>query len=333
VLSTVDHTRITELRSVRDRGDPSLSLSQAAEPPLGPSDAPVWLVLALALVAGLTLGAIVTVLMERLDRRVRDTDELITLAPIPVLARVPSVRRGERGGSAFDVPSGVREAFRTLGLQIDQRCAERGGHGSTIVISSASSGDGKTTTAICLSLALIAAGHEVVLIDFDLRRPDLGRRLGLDTSKGLAALLTKDATLEELLQPIDKLPPLRVLTVAGGSGEVANMPRLTPRLGEILAQASALADYVVIDTAPLGVVGDALSLAPFADELLLVGRAQNTDRRAVENALGLLMRAGTPPTGWVVIGDDSARRDAYYYANGGGGAYRRGRRRQHSAVG
>jgi Mrp family chromosome partitioning ATPase len=326
VLSSIDRTRLTELLAVRDRGDPSLSLSQAAEPPSGPTDAPKWLVLVLALLTGLALGTIVTVLMERLDRRVRNVEELVALAPVPVLARVPTVRRRERRGSALDVPVGVRESFRTLGLQIDQRRGARDGPGSTIVVTSASSADGKTTTAICLSLALIAGGHHVVLIDFDLRRPDLGRRLGLDTTNGLVALLTKSATFEELLQPIDKLPPLRVLTVASGSGDVANMPLLARRLSEILGEASALADYVVVDTAPLGVVGDALALTPYADELLLVGRPQNTDRRALENAVALLDRTKTPPTGWVVIGDDSARRDAYYYAGGDGGPRRRRRR-------
>jgi Mrp family chromosome partitioning ATPase len=335
VLSPVDRTRLTELRAVRDRGDPSLSLSQPAQAPGGPADAPAWLVLALALIAGLTLAAIVTVLMERLDRRVRDADELVALAPIPILARVPTVRRGERGGSALELPPGVREAFRTLQLQIDQRRAARGGRGTTNVVTSASSGDGKTTTAICLGLALTAAGHDVVLVDCDLRRPDLGPRLGVGPPRGLIALLTESAPLKALLQTVDELPAMRVLTVANGADDMANMPLLTRLLDEILDEAAALADYVIVDTAPLGVVGDALALAPHADELLLVGRAHNTDRRALEDATALLARAGTPPTGWVVVGDDSARRDSYYYAGGDGGrdAYRRGRRRQQTPVG
>ncbi|MDX6718157.1 MAG: hypothetical protein QOJ63_411 [Solirubrobacteraceae bacterium] len=314
-LSSEDSTRLTELRAVRDRGDPSLSLSQPAQRPTGPTDTPAWLVLALALVAGLTLGAIVAVLAERLDRRVRDVDELVALAPVAVLARVPTVRRSERGASALDVPQPVREAFRTLQIQIDQRCADSGQPSNTIVVTSASSGDGKTTTAICLALALVAAGHEVLLVDCDLRRPDIGRQLGLDTSKGLVTLLNSLTSLEELLQPIEALPQLRVLTTAEGAGDVASMQLLTHRLAEILTEASALADYVIVDTAPLGVVGDALALTPYADELLLVGRTRNSDRRAVANAVELLERANTPATGWVMIGDDSINRKVtYYYA-------------------
>jgi capsular exopolysaccharide synthesis family protein len=334
VLSSEDNTRLTELRAVRDRGDPSLSLSQPAQPPPGPTDTPAWLVLALALVAGLTLGAIVAVLAERLDRRVRDVDELASFAAVPVLARVPTVRRGERGDSALDIPPPVREAFRTLQIQIDQRCADNGLTSNTIVVTSASSGDGKTTTTICLALALVAAGHEVLLVDCDLRRPDIGRQLGLDSSKGLVTLLNSHASLDDLLQPIEQLPQLRVLTASEGAGDVANMQLLTRRLAEILAEASSLADYVIVDTAPLGVVGDALALAPYANELLLVGRTRNSDRRAVANAVELLDRANTPPTGWVMIGDDSINRKVtYYYAGSDTAVDQRRRRRPRSPVG
>jgi Mrp family chromosome partitioning ATPase len=116
-----------------------------------------------------------------------------------------------------------------------------------------------------------------------------------------------------------------VLTAAGGIGDVANVQLLTRRLAEILAEASSLADYVIVDTAPLGVVGDALALTQHADVLLLVGRARNSDRRAVENAVELLESAHTPPTGWVVIGDDTAKRRAAIYAGSDTAADQRGR--------
>lgn len=332
-LPPEDRTRLAELRAVRDRGDPTLSLSQTAQPPRAPTDAPAWLVLALALVAGLTLGAIVAVLAERLDRRVRDVDELVALAPIPVLARVPAVARGERDWPALDVPPTVREAFRTLQIQIDQRRADRGQASSTIVVTSPSSGDGKTTTAICLALALVAAGHEVVLLDCDLRRPEIGPRLGLGAASGLEALLSSRSTLGEMLLSLDKVRLLRVLPAVGGAGDVANLQLLTRRADDMLAEAKGMADYVIVDTAPMGIVGDALALAPYADELLLVGRTRRTDRRAVESTVALLERASRPPTGWVVIGDESVRRkESYHYAGSDAAAYGR-RRRTRSPVG
>jgi Mrp family chromosome partitioning ATPase len=228
---------------------------------------------------------------------------------------VPTVARRQLRRSALAPPPTVSEAFRTLQIQIDQRRSERGHPSSTIVVTSPSSGDGKTTTAICLAAALVAAGHDVVLLDCDLRRPDIGKRLGLRGSDGLERLLSTEATLDQMLLSVDGMPSLRVLHAAGGAGAVANMHALTRRAADILGEAAALAEYVVVDTAPLGVVGDALALAPYADELLLVGRAHNSDRRAVENTVALLERANTPPAGWVMIGDGRVRDDAYHYAD------------------
>lgn len=310
-LSPEDRTRLSELRAVRDRGDPTLSLSQAAQPPPAPTDAPAWLVLVLALVAGVTLAAIVAVLTERLDRRVRDVDELFALAPIPVFARVPAVGRGKRDWPALEVPPAVRESFRTLQIQIDQRRSDRGQASCTIVVTSPSRGDGKTTTTICLALALVAAGHDVVLLDCDLRRPEIGSRLRLDASGGLEALLSSGTTLADRLLSLDRVQTLRVLPAVGGAGDIANTHLLSRRAAEILAEAGSLADYVIVDTPPLGIVGDALALAPYADELLLVGRTHHSDRRTVESTVALLQRANTPPTGWVVIADSVRRRDTY----------------------
>jgi Mrp family chromosome partitioning ATPase len=230
------------------------------------------------------------------------------------------------------VPPAVRESFRTLQIQMDQRRLDVPRPGRTIVVSSASSGDGKTTTAICLAVALGAAGHEVILVDCDLRRPDIGPQLGLSTATGLGSLLNGPARLDDLLQRMDRFPKLRVLTSGRGAGGDANTLLLTGRLQAILAEATALADYVILDTAPLGIVGDTLALARYADELLFVGRIGNTDRRAAANAFELLWRAQTPPTGWVVIGAAPVRRsDAYYYAAFDGTPDRR--RRLRSPVG
>lgn len=331
-LSSGDAARLSELRAVQDRGDPSLSLAQSAQPPMSSTDPASWLVLALALVAGLTLAAIVAVVVERLDPRVRDPDEFFSLAPVPILARVPTIRRRERGGSALDVPPAVREAFRTLQIQLDQRSSEDGRPGGTIIVTGPSPGDGKTTTAICLALALVAAGHEVILMDCDVRHPDIGSRLGLDTSRGLVTLLSTPATLPELLQPIERLAPLRVLTAASSVGDVANLQLLTHRVATIFTEARSLANYVIVDTAPLGHVGDALALTPYADELLLVGRTNNSDRRAVARAVELLERAKTSPTGWVVIGDDSLGRDGSYVYGGRERAAHQRRPHAHSTI-
>jgi Mrp family chromosome partitioning ATPase/capsular polysaccharide biosynthesis protein len=315
-LTADERGRLLELRAVADRGDPTLRITQRAELPTSPTGRSASLVLTLALVAGLVLGAMAAVLMERVDRRVRELPQLLELWPLPVLARVPPIRRAHRGARAPpDAPPGVREAFRTLQLQLDQQTIA----GRVVMVTSASSGDGKTTSTVNLARALVGAGHRVIAMDFDVRKPDLERQLGIeDSSGGLVALLSSTRPLAEVLRPAPGLAPLRVFSAAGSAGQEGLLQALSLRMREIVEQAGELADYVIIDTAPLGEVGDALPIAALADDVLLIGRPGHTDASGLATARELLTRAGIEPRGWIVIGDRDAARATYYYATDGG---------------
>jgi len=322
-LTAGERGRMLELRAVADRGDPTLRISQRAEPPTSPTGRSKPLVLTLALVAGLVLGAMAAVLMERVDRRVRELPQLLELWALPILARVPPLPRSRRGGRAPpDVPAGVREAFRTLQLQLDQQTIA----GRVVVMTSASSGDGKTTSTVNLALALVGAGHRVVAMDFDVRKPDLERQLGIEASSGgLMTLLTSKHSLADVLRPAPGLAPLRVFSAAGTGNDAGLLQALSLRMKDIVEQAGELADYVLIDTAPLGEVGDALPIAALADDVLLIGRPGNTDVSGLATTRELLTRAGIEPRGWIVIGDRDAARAAYYYRADGGQPPRRPR--------
>src|SRR5204863_2742263 len=123
-------------------------------------------------VAGLTLAGTVALLMDHFGPKVSDEDELAAVFPLPVLARVPKVRdRLFADGDLTAVPSVVREAYRTLQIQVEQL----GPRPHVVMVTSGSGGEGKTSTAINLALELIATGHRVLLMDLDVRKPDLTR--------------------------------------------------------------------------------------------------------------------------------------------------------------
>lgn len=303
--------QINRLETVRSGGDPTLSLSQRASVPTEPVGAPSWIILVLAALAGFTLGTGAAVLIELLDRRVRDEEELGMLYPLPVLTHVPLL--GRRLGRSPDTspksaPPGVREAFRTLQVQLDTGA---GGLPRTVMFTSATTGDGKTTSAANFAFALVGAGHRVILMDFDLRKPDIGNTLGVQPKRGLVSLLASDAKLSDLLVQTPELPPLRVVP-AGAEGDVVLLEALSRRLPDILAEARSLADYVVIDTAPLGEVSDALRLAALVDDIIVVARPGNTNRANFELMRDLLDRTGRTPTGMLVMGDARGRSNSYY---------------------
>ncbi|MBF6619484.1 MAG: hypothetical protein ITG02_04570 [Patulibacter sp.] len=288
-----------QLRTLRDQGDPTVSVAQRASAPTGPSGPANWMIILAAIVAGLVLGVLGAVLLERVDRRVRDRGELLRRIPVPVLTGVPAFR----GHAGIDMPEPVREAFRTLQIQLDLQ--DRDGC-RRMLVTSPSSGDGKTTTVLNLAFALVGAGQRVIVVDFDLRRPELGRQLGLDGLDGMATSLAAGAPLTSIMRSAPRLAPLRLVQVATGAGDVALLPQLVQRMEAVLREAGELADYVLIDTAPLGEVGDALPLVEYVDDVLLVGRPGSTDRRSLDAMAGLFERAGIQPLGWVVANVDAS---------------------------
>lgn len=303
--------RLDGLDSIRNGGDPTLSLSQQARPPDDPTGVPSPLVILLAAVAGLSLGSGGALLRELLERRIRDEDEAVALYPLPVLARIPVLKRRQlraTTGPQWVMPQPIREAFRTLLAQLGQHNG-----GRVVMVTSASTGDGKTTSAINLVAAIAATGDRVTLLDFDLRKPDVGRALSLQEPMSLTNLLGADTSLSDMLVSAPSLPSMSVLATTTARGDAALIEAVNRRLPELVEEAKRSADWVVVDTAPLGEVSDALRLAQSVDDILVVTRPGHTNRASFEVMRELLERtAGGEPTGLLVIAGPEAMSSPYY---------------------
>jgi capsular exopolysaccharide synthesis family protein len=302
--------KASTLQAIAEGQDPNFSMLQTAEPPASATGTSSVLIVILAAFVGIVLGVAAALAVEQLSRRVRDEEELTELAPLPVLARVPIDRRHQDW--SITPPAGAIEALRALQIQLESR-----GRGSrAVVVTSASEGDGKTTTAIALANTLVSAGRRVVLLDFDLRKSEVGERLGVRSD--LLHMLRNDNDLEDVLVNPDGMRSLSVLSAPPVGDAGALFQAYSRRLPELIEQARALADFVIIDTPPLGRVADALRLTAKADDLLLVARPGHTDRRELKLAQEMLGHLGIIPTGLVLVG--GARRTARYYGFTGGDA-------------
>ena len=229
-----------------------------------------------------------------------------------MLARIPLLKSSQlrgRQASGWHMLPAVREAFRTLMIQLGPHPE---GRAHVVMVTSASTGDGKTTSAVNLAAAAAASGDPVILLDFDLRKPDVGRTLGVQPGTELTGLLQPDTQLRDLLSPAPGLPALSVLTTTVAEGDVALVEALSRRLPELIADARELCNYVVIDTAPIGEISDALRLVSDVDSIIVVTKPGNTNRANFEMMRDLLERTAYTPAGFLVIGDSTPRTSAYY---------------------
>jgi capsular exopolysaccharide synthesis family protein len=236
--------------------------------------------IALGLVLGLLLGLGLAVLKDLLDTKVRTKKDVEALTEAPVIGTVPYDESTGRRPLIVDADplAGRSEAFRTLRTNL--QFLDVSEHPRSIVVTSSLAGEGKSSTAANLALALAESGARICAIEADLRRPRLLQHLGLSGSVGLTDVLIGRADLEDVLQPYGTTG-LWVL----GAGQVPPNPSEllgSTAMAQTLRQLEGRFDMVVIDGTPILPVTDSTVLAKqVGGALLIVGSGDVTKDQLV----------------------------------------------------
>lgn len=299
----------------------------SAVTPGAPSSPKVTRNTALGLIVGLLLGLGLAFLLERLDRRIKNVEELEVAYRLPLLAAVP--QSGDfvappRLDAAGD--SGHKEVFRLLRAYLRYFNVDR--ELRLLLVTSAVSGDGKTTVAHNLAEAAQETGTKTLLLETDLRRPDLARHYGLKAGPGLAEVLTGGATAQATVQSVPIASRVNG-TRSQVSLDVLVAGHLPPNpaellqsraMGDLLAWASEHYGLVVIDTSPVAVVSDTMPLLTKVDGVVLVSQVGKSSRDAAAFLRERLAGVGAPLLGVVAnaVRDKAARGYGYGYGYGYG---------------
>ena len=304
---------VAELETPAGGGAPAARATVVARAtlPVSPVRPDVPVTLALGLLAGLVLGVGLAVLRERLDTTVSSRERAAEAAGTVVLGSVPFDRDrpshpvvdfAARGSISAEAFRATRTALQFLDVDHPPRL---------VTVTSSVPGEGKTTTALNLAHVLAEAGHRVVLVEADLRRPRVARYLGLIEDVGLTTVLSGAATLADVLQPTAN-PELSVLAAGQHPPKPSEMLG-SAQMRALLAELRGLADYVVLDAPPLLAVTDATVLGTVTDGTVLVVRHGSTRRDQLARAAATLRAAQVPLLGAVVTMVPSRGLDEYEY--------------------
>jgi tyrosine-protein kinase len=292
--------QLQELRAARSAQESSTEVVQPARAPAEATSPRPRRNTALAVVVAVLLGLGAVGVAERLDRRLREPSDLEPLLGASLLSVIPKAAfPGERPAR-----TPVAEAFRTLAASLLYFNVDR--PMQTVMVASPTKGDGKTTVATHLAIALARDGQNVILVDCDLRRPQVGIRLGIEPAAGVAMVLTNQAQLEQSLTEVD-VGDGRLRVLPGGAPP-PNPARLlsSARMGSLLGELAEQADIVILDTPPLLNVSDAIPLLERVSGSIVVARIGYTGREAVRRLKQVIETAGGTLLGGVATGAATA---------------------------
>ena len=311
--------RVDQLQTLASLQTGNAELVQPASVPNSPSSPKPVRNGVLGGAFGLLLGLALALLLERLDTRIRDSSDVEEILQRPVLGAIPRSRSLARKGFQAETLGGTEaEAFRMLRASL--RYFNVDDAIKSVLVTSAEPGDGKSTIALHLAFAAADAGTRTLLIEADLRRPTLARALRVPSTPGLTNVLTHGATLRSAVKTL-RIPG-RAEHTAPRSLDVVLTGPIPPNptdllesetLRQVIAQAEAEYELVIIDTPPTSVVSDAIPLVRQASGVLVVVRSDKTNRDRLRQLRDQLTNLNARLLGVVFnsLGRDS---EAYAYA-------------------
>ena len=304
-------SRVKEISLTGESDLNNIRIVELAELPTG-SVGSEKMTLALGAVLGLFLGIGFAFFLEYMGNTIKTPDEVSQHLGLTVLGIVPRSAAAKEAkippiilqGSSRDVSS---EAYRSLRTNLLFSGTERSM--KTILFTTAGPGEGKSITVVNLGAALAQAGHNVLLVDADLRRPMLHRVFRMDKHKGLSTVLAGELTIDDVVTETD-IPNLSVIT----SGMLPTNPSEvlgSAQMRDLIRRVREQYEIVLFDSAPILGMTDAAVLAAEMDATVLVIKAGEASRKALKMSLAQLEQVDAALCG-VVLNNVDVRRDRYY---------------------
>jgi polysaccharide biosynthesis transport protein len=328
-------TRIKDVEMSGDIQSKNVSVINSAEVPGAATSPKKLLALMLATIGGLGLGLGLAFVVEMADNTLKNPEEAENYLKLPNLGVVPEFS-SVTGKSAYAprelmnlgggrdstvLPPGrelvtthgsysrVGEAYRNLRTAL--LLSRAGGPPKVTLITSAMSREGKTVTAVNISVMLAQLGGNVLLIDADLRRARCHRVLAVDNHHGLTEVLTASRNMHEMIREsgIENLYFLGAGSVPPNPTELLN----SSKMAEVMAELRDHYEYIVIDSAPVLPVSDSMVLSKLTDGVVMVANGSATPRQQVKNACARLEYARAKILGLVLNKVKIHSPDYHYY--------------------
>lgn len=319
-LASLRSTLATLLATSRTPSN-SLSVAESALPPGVPSSPRVLLNTILAALVGLILAIGVAFLFEHLDDTLKSAVDIEAVVGLPTLGAIVKMRGGKGRSEIYHLAtilyprSPAAEAYRTLRTNIEFASVDAPTR--TLLVTSPSQGEGKTTTAANLAVVFAQAGRRTLVVDTDLRKPGMHRIFDLPNTQGLTSLLRTDDFSIASVSHATEQEALRVLTTGPLPPNPAELLG-SQRFRVVLERLTEEFEIVILDSPPVQAVADAAILASITSGTLYVVQAGRTRRGHARHGREALSKADARVLGAVLNRLPERALGEYYYRHYGG---------------
>ncbi|MFW6217819.1 MAG: GumC family protein, partial [Verrucomicrobiota bacterium] len=279
-----------------------------------PSSPNVVMNLAAGLFGGLAVGTGLVFLVAFLDDRVKSAFDIEGTIGLPMLGVIPRIKKMDTTSKAQAVASNVdrhvTETFRSINSSL--KLNEESKNAKIIVVTSTVPGEGKSFVSSNISLTFASHGEKTLLLDGDLRLPNVARSLQLENEKGLLDHVEKGEDLDSLIVS-DVYPNLDVLP-SGGKSKNPTQVLNSAKFESMFAELRDRYDRIVVDSPPLAAVSDALNLLPLVDGVLYVIKFNTVKRKTAVVNVRRLWESNTPVFG-AILNNITSSLSSYYYSH------------------
>ncbi|MDB5144690.1 MAG: capsular exopolysaccharide family [Mucilaginibacter sp.] len=229
-----------------------------------------------AFIIGSILPIFLLFAKETLSRKVEKVEDVNTITDLRILGELCHINKKESIKGINNSRSSMAELFRYIRTNLN--FVQDGSYNQVFLVTSCVQGEGKTFTSLNLGRSLSSINKKTVILEFDLRKPDLLKSISLEQNLGISDYLnSNDIKVDSLLQPSNVSPNLFVIGCGTKSKNPGEM-MLSPKIKELFIQLRLQFDYIIVDTPPVGLVADAFSLTPYVDSSIYVIRYNFTQK-------------------------------------------------------
>ncbi len=313
LLSQINH-RLEQEKTNINLALPNARIIEQPMEALEPAYPNIALNLGIGAIAGIFLGLGLVFVVAFLDDRIKTAFDIESAVGLPLIGIVPRIKRLNSMEKARAVAANadrrVTESFRAIHSAL--KINETSRNAKIIVTTSTTPSEGKTFVTTNLALTYAIHGEKTLIVDGDLRMPNVAKSMEIPPTKGIINVFDNDVTLDEAIIP-ELYPNLDVLT-AGGKAKNPTQILNSPRYEQIIHDLRSRYDRIFIDSPPIGAVSDVLTILPHADGIIYVIKFNAVKRKTAKANLRRIVESNTPVFG-AILNQISVAVASYYYAN------------------